>query len=273
MATVGGGNPGRLISSVLVWCDDRHTGLALGSTIAYEAPWRRIVLATREPDLVRALAQRVYSAILVVESERSRYTATSLCKKIRQADEQTPIVVALPTAEPLAGVSVIHAGADDCVIFPLARPHELLEQLCIAVHRRHVQKSLWLRSASSTSSVFHGLLSSEMTELNFRGVRIPLSVHQWRLLNCLCVNGGRVVPAALLSRQAGLQENGSQANLQNEVSRLRKRLRNIPALRIVTVRGYGYSLEIDVPSLEYLAVDEARPKFVNANDTATLDIL
>jgi DNA-binding response OmpR family regulator len=68
-----------------------------------------------------------------------------------------------------------------------------------------------------------------------------LPLQQWQLLKCLVQAMGQPVAAEALCRFAGIQASVNHANLQNAMSRLRKRLGGFSD-RIVTMKGVGYRI-------------------------------
>jgi DNA-binding response OmpR family regulator len=68
-----------------------------------------------------------------------------------------------------------------------------------------------------------------------------LPVHQWQLMKVLVQAMGQPVAAEALCKFAGIQASPHHANLQNAMSRLRRRLEGV-SNRIATVKGVGYRI-------------------------------
>ena len=234
----------RQIAAVLILCRNAALGVSLRCGLERTAPRWRITLVAQQQEALALAISRQYCAIVIVSSDVAGPSPASLCERLRLADENCAILVLGSHFELPERVSVVQAGGDEFVPYPESSFEELQARICVAAHRRRFQIAKPKPEGVPQFASLAGFLCDSSAEVNLNGVRVPLTLHQWRLLKCLVAHKGRVVPAGTLSREAGLQDTAGHANLHNEVSRLRKRLSATPALRVITVRGHGYRLEL-----------------------------
>lgn len=148
-----------------------------------------------------------------------------------------PVIMLTVKDDPMDIVSGLEMGADDYVTKPF-HPRELLARIR-AVLRRAVASSL----SGSTLQVGDMVLVPENLAVAIGKEVIPLSFREFRLLELLVRNRGRIV-----TRQTILDEVwGEDAFVTDRVvdvyiAHLRKKL-GPRGQWIVTVRGVGYSFE------------------------------
>ncbi len=149
----------------------------------------------------------------------------------------TPVIMLTVKDDPMDIVSGLEMGADDYVTKPF-HPRELLARIR-AVLRRVSNLSPGEKPLQAGDLV----LFPEKLTVEVHGETIPLSLREFRLLEFLVRNRGKVV-----SRQQILDEVwGEDAFITDRVvdvyvAHLRKKLGAL-GQQIVTVRGVGYSFE------------------------------
>ncbi|TGV06043.1 response regulator transcription factor [Alcaligenaceae bacterium 429] len=157
-------------------------------------------------------------------------------RTIRQKGMTVPVLILTARDELEDRVAGLDAGADDYVV----KPFELAE---LAARIRAFAR----RSVGQAQSVLEvGPLLFDMVsrELRVHDQRLALSVRELSVLEMLMARVGKVVTkqqivASLSANDADFSENAVEVY----VYRLRKRLEGLP-LQIQTVRGFGYSLEL-----------------------------
>ncbi len=156
----------------------------------------------------------------------------TLCRELRAARSQVPILVLTAHAEVARRVEALDAGADDFLAKPFAVAE--LQARVRALGRRgplprgliHEQAGLVLDFAARHASK--------------SGVQVPVTAREWAILEVLARRDGRLVPRAeLLESVWGEATESASGSLEVLVARLRRKLGGEV---IRTVRGEGYAL-------------------------------
>ena len=136
-------------------------------------------------------------------------------------------------------VSGLRAGADDYLTKPFAF-EELLARVEILAQRKH--QSTQQTTTLSCADLTMDLLSREV---NRAGERIELQAREFRLLEYLLRNKGRVVTRTMLLENVWDYTFDPQTNLIDvHISRLRQKIeKNFNGPLIETVRGAGYRMQ------------------------------
>lgn len=173
-----------------------------------------------------------YSAA-VLDLGLPRLDGISVLRRWRAAGRSFPVLIVSARADWTEKVEGIEAGADDY----LAKPFEMGELVARL-------RGLVRRQAGRLSSVVVvgdlRLDTSRMTA-SFAGSPTRLSPLEFRLLDCLAHQLGRVVSAGELAEHLyGASQTGDANAIEAIVARLR---RKFGADLITTRRGFGYLLE------------------------------
>jgi two-component system response regulator TctD len=155
-----------------------------------------------------------------------------LIAELRKGKFNAPILVITARSEIDDKVSLLDLGADDYLVKPFDL-RELEARLRALIRRTGGQ---------TTSTLGVGNLEMDLAGLNasIGGRTLELGRREFRLLEILVTNVGRVVPKERLMNQLfNFDEAVSVNALELHISRLRKKLE--PAnIEIGTVRGVGY---------------------------------
>ena len=155
-----------------------------------------------------------------------------LIAELRKGKFSAPILVITARSEIDDKVSLLDLGADDYLVKPFDL-RELEARLRALIRRTGGQ---------TTSTLGVGNLEMDLAGLNasIGGRTLELGRREFRLLEILVTNVGRVVPKERLMNQLfNFDEAVSVNALELHISRLRKKLE--PAnIEIGTVRGVGY---------------------------------
>ncbi len=165
------------------------------------------------------------------------YCFCSICKKLREKQIQTPILILTARGQVQDKVAGLTAGADDYLTKPFSF-EELLARIR-AISRRP-KKSL-----SSTLSVEDLTLNTDAFEVRRQGTRIKLSSKEFSLLEYLMRHPNKIIPKDEIINHvwdydADILPNTVEVYIRN----LRKKI-DLPFKGknlIGTERGFGYRL-------------------------------
>ena len=186
--------------------------------------------------LIRALAQD-YAAI-IVDRMLPGMDGLSLVKALRGRGSQTPILILTTMSGIDDRVEGLEAGADDYLVKPFA-VSELMARVN-ALTRRAGRSSTKL----SAAGIEMDLISRSVTR---EGKAVDLQPQEFRLLEYLVRNAGRVVTRAMLLEHVWDLHFDPRTNIvETHISRLRGKIdRGFGAETIRTVRGAGYVIRAD----------------------------
>lgn len=163
-----------------------------------------------------------------------------VCRRIREYS-QVPIIMLTAKAEREQKIQGLQLGADDYVTKPFAAD-ELLARI-EAVLRRSEANARTSEMKTFDAADLH--IDFAQHRVAVRGTDIELSPGEYRLLEQLAANAGRViVQDELVRRVWGPGYAGATALLQTAVRRLRVKIEEDPAAPryLLTKRGVGYWL-------------------------------
>jgi two-component system OmpR family response regulator len=173
--------------------------------------------------------------LLILDLGLPRKSGLEVLKRLRSRDSRVPVLILTALDGVNDRVRGLDAGADDY----LAKPFELaeLEARVRALTRRGM--------AGAPTLLRHGALSYDQVGRVARldGEPLELSAREVSLLEIFLQRAGRLVSKdQLVSHLCEWGEEVSANAIEVYVHRLRKKLEP-GGVRIVTVRGLGYSLE------------------------------
>jgi two-component system OmpR family response regulator len=177
--------------------------------------------------------------LLILDIGLPRKSGLEVLKRLRARDSRLPVLILTALDGVNDRVRGLDAGADDY----LAKPFELaeLEARVRALTRRGM--------AGAPTLLKHGALSYDQVGRTARvnGEALELSAREVSLLEVFLQRAGRLVSKdQLVSHLCEWGEEVSANAIEVYVHRLRKKL-EAGGVRIVTVRGLGYSLEKPAP--------------------------
>jgi two-component system OmpR family response regulator len=177
-------------------------------------------------------------AAVVLDLGLPQMDGLAVLKRWRRDGRTFPVLILTARGAWSERVEGIDAGADDYLPKPF-RMEELIARLR-AITRRSSGQATPIISAGEAE------LDTRQMRLTVRGVPVSLSPQEYRLLNYLMLNKGRVVP------QQELAEHLQSAHFEREsnavevlVGRIRRKL---PPNLIETRRGFGYCVAEDPPA-------------------------
>lgn len=214
----------------------------------------RILIVEDEAELQRQLVERLRDAGFVVDvaedGEEGLYyghefdyeaavidlglpklDGIELIKRLRRDHRRFPVLILTARGHWQDKVEGLEAGADDYLTKPF-RMEELLARL----------NALVRRAAGYASPVIERgpmALDTAKKELRLHGRAVELTAYEYRVLEYLMLNPGRVISKTELTDHLYAQDYDRDSNvIEVFVGRLRKKLDPLNPIR--TVRGQGY---------------------------------
>jgi len=224
-------------SSLLIVDDDDHIRSMLQRGLGYEG--FRVTVAGDGERALDVLRARPVDCI-VLDVRMPVLDGLEVCRRLRNAGDDTPILIL--TAYDTVGdrVTGLEAGADDYLIKPFAF-EELLARVRALLRRRHTEsESQLLRFADLT-------LDRHSYEVTRAGRRIDLTPREFELLETFMRRPRQVLARdELLARVWGYDFDTDTNVVDVYVLYLRRKLEAAGESRLVhTVRGAGYALRED----------------------------
>jgi two-component system OmpR family response regulator len=208
-------------------------------SVAADAAVARAVLAGSAIDLV------------ILDVMMPGEDGLSLCRHIREVHD-TPVVLLTALAERTDRIVGLEIGADDYVTKPFD-PRELLARIKNLLRRTRALPRTRDEADGRRLAFDRWTLDTDRRELvDEAGAAVALSTAEFRLLAAL-TRHPRVVLSRdqLLDLTSGRAADGFDRSIDNQVSRLRRKLERDPAnpALLKTVWGGGYVLAAEVRTL------------------------
>ena len=187
-------------------------------------------------------------ALIVLDVMLPELDGLSVCRTLRDAGNNTPVLFLTARGDPADRVRGLEAGGDDY----LAKPFHLKEFLLRV--RAILKRWDWYRSASATAAT--AVLRFGGNEVDFRAFRArawngeaqELTEKEAMILKVLAEHAGEIVSREdLLERVWGYDVFPSTRTVDNFILRLRKRFEHDPAnpRHFLTVWGVGYRFLVE----------------------------
>ncbi len=174
----------------------------------------------------------------------------SLCRHLRE-NTTIPVILLTARADEADRIVGLEIGADDYVVKPFS-PRELLARVKSVLRRVHMLPPSRDRAGTGTKRLGFDrfIFDTERRELiDENKVTIPLSTSEYRLLMVLTQRPHITLTRdQLLDLTAGRDAIAFDRSIDNQVSRLRKKLERDPKVPelLKTIWGGGYVLAADV---------------------------
>ena len=177
-----------------------------------------------------------YDAV-VLDLGLPKMEGSTVLKKVRAMGKTVPILILTAHSEVPSRVMALNSGADDYLTKPF-NIDELLARLG-AISRRSASQ----QQALVTIGNFSFNSSSRRVFINDEEIHIPK--REFSLLECLLHRQGKVVSKEVIMDSIySLDEAVDMSVVDVYIHRLRKRLNDAIYLKISTLRGLGYLLEM-----------------------------
>lgn len=213
---------------ILLVEDDGHLRDGLTELLTREG--MRVTASANAAQADRLMAQGAFD-LAVLDVGLPDGDGVSLCRRWRDQGQELPVLFLTARDEELDVVRALEAGGDDYV----AKPFRMLELLSRI-------RALLRRGQNQPRQVAGLRIDQERMTVAVGEEVVYLTPTEYRILNILLRNAGRIVTRGMLLQQ--IWDEGGQYiddnTLSVHVSRLREK---IGAHRIRTVRGVGYQWE------------------------------
>ena len=217
--------------------DDEPRYLKLVRYNLEAAGYQVITAATGEEAL--SLVARKSPDLIILDIRLPGIDGYEVCTRIREFSS-TPIIMLTAKGEEREKVQGLRLGADDYVTKPFGA-EELMARVETVLRRGR------LSEAQTPSDLNVGELTIDFMQrkVTLSGQEVSLSPTEYRLLQCLAVNAGRVVvQEELLEKVWGPEYREPYEGLRVYIWRLRQKIEDNPEhpIYVVTKPGVGYML-------------------------------
>ena len=219
--------------NVLIVEDDEAMSVALRDGFASEG-WG--VRAAKDGEVGLKEARREPPDLLILDVMLPRLTGLDVCRRLRDAGSQLPIIMLTARGQEIDKVVGLRAGADDYV----TKPFGFLELVARA-------EAVLRRTGAHPEAGPIRLGAVEVDVRRHRATRdgeeIEMTAREFRLLAFFARHRGEVVSReALLDAVWEMRHPGATRTVDMHVAKLRKKIEDDPAdpRHIVTVHRLGY---------------------------------
>lgn len=165
-------------------------------------------------------------------------SGTEVLEKMRQAHDETPVILITALGSLDDKVTGLDSGADDYLVKPFAFEELMARIRCITRRPRHMTQDDRLTFGDLTYSLGENTLTGPKDSCS-------MSKREGALLETFLRNSGQTLSRSLLlTRVWGMDSDVEEGNLDNYVHFLRRRLKSVgSSVTLKTIRGIGYRLE------------------------------
>ena len=183
-------------------------------------------------------ARRTFPAVIVLDLMMPKMSGTEVLRALKGDPRTAPIAVIMLTAckDEVDRIVSLELGADDYVTKPFS-PRELTLRVKSILSRRSVAAP-----AAPRATVGQITIDRDAHEVRVKGRRVDATAVEYKLLNALCRQPGRVFSREeLLDAVWGAESEIEIRTVDTHLRRLREKL-GAAAEQVQTVRGFGYRL-------------------------------
>lgn len=231
---------GKRLDKIVIVDDDARIRDLLRRFLAQEG---YDVLLAEDARALQRITQRETVDLLVLDVMLPGEDGLSICRRLRQAGDKTPIIMLTAKGEDVDRILGLEIGADDYLGKPF-NPRELLARIHAVLRRRPVIEAPGAPTAEQEVMRF-GEFSFDLAarQLSRNGQDIPLTTGEFAMLKALVRHPRQSLSRDKLAQLArGRDFEPFDRSLDVQISRLRKLIEVDPANpRIIqTVWGVGY---------------------------------
>jgi len=231
---------GKRLDKIVIVDDDARIRDLLRRFLAQEG---YDVLLAEDARALQRITQRETVDLLVLDVMLPGEDGLSICRRLRQAGDKTPIIMLTAKGEDVDRILGLEIGADDYLAKPF-NPRELLARIHAVLRRRPVIEAPGAPTAEQEVMRF-GEFNFDLAarQLSRNGQDIPLTTGEFAMLKALVRHPRQSLSRDKLAQLArGRDFEPFDRSLDVQISRLRKLIEVDPANpRIIqTVWGVGY---------------------------------
>jgi len=231
---------GKRLDKIVIVDDDARIRDLLRRFLAQEG---YDVLLAEDARALQRITARESVDLLVLDVMLPGEDGLSICRRLRQAGDKTPIIMLTAKGEDVDRILGLEIGADDYLGKPF-NPRELLARIHAVLRRRPVIEAPGAPTAEQEVMRF-GEFTFDLAarQLSRNGQEIPLTTGEFAMLKALVRHPRQSLTRDKLAQLArGRDFEPFDRSLDVQISRLRKLIEVDPAnpRMIQTVWGVGY---------------------------------
>jgi DNA-binding response OmpR family regulator len=231
------------MSKILIVDDEKSMREGLLDNLLFEG--YQVELAENGADALKIIKSQKLD-LIILDVMMPEVSGFDVCKKIRQDNINTPVILLTAKGEEIDRVLGLELGADDYITKPFSL-RELLARIKAILRRTQVVSAEEETSPSNRNSIQIGLLEVDFERYSAfsNGLEVKLSHKEFEILNFLNQHKGKIVHRDdLLENIWHYDEFPTTRTVDNFILRLRQKIEvnpNDPKI-ILTVHGMGYKL-------------------------------
>ncbi len=216
--------------TVLLAEDDAKTAASL--RLYLEHAGHRVVVA-EDGEAALAAAERERPDVVLLDWMLPRRDGLEVCRALRAS---SPVPILMLTARGLEEdkLRALYQGADDYVVKPFS-PREVVARVHAALRRAGGERTLQAGRV---------VLDPQARTASLDGTVLSLTGAELRVLEALMRAAGRVLARGTLVERALSSDEASERTVDVHVARLRRKVGDAAGVKIVTVYGAGYRLDV-----------------------------
>jgi DNA-binding response OmpR family regulator len=182
--------------------------------------------------------------LVILDLMLPRLDGLEICRRLRQAGDETPILMLTAKSAELDRVLGLELGADDYLTKPFSMP-ELAARVKGVFRRAERTAAAQASTAPEAQRIDCEGLAIDLLrhEVHVRGQPVELTAKEFELLVCFARSPGRVFTRAqLLDQVWGYSHAGYEHTVNSHINRLRNKIERDPGNPdyVQTVWGVGY---------------------------------
>ena len=184
-----------------------------------------------------ALLEKIKVDLIVLDIMMPAMDGFSFCENVKSVYDDLPIIMLTAKGEPMHRIHGFELGSDDYVVKPF-EPRELMFRIKALLRRYQIN--------SSQSITFDRMVIDQKNyEIRFDEEIFVFPPKEFEILFKLASSPGQIFTREqLIEALWGIDYQGDERTVDVHVKRLRDRLGERFPVRITTVRGLGYRLEV-----------------------------
>lgn len=189
--------------------------------------------------------------LIILDLMLPELNGMDVCRKIRQTDRHTPILMLTARSEEIDKVIGLETGADDYLTKPFGI-REFIARVKV-IFRRNEESETEAHTSPSTALIKLGqlMIDVDKRKVTLNDVRVELSPKEFDLITLLASNPGKSYSRkSLLNLVWGYDFEGYEHTINSHINRLRGKIEEDVAnpVYILTTWGVGYRFNEELSS-------------------------